>query len=193
MPFPPDHKAKTHARIVKTASRLFRRDGYAGTGVDRLMAAAGLTRGGFYAHFRDKAALLGEAVDRAFVEARRALLEGELGELRGQSWLRRATETYLSPLHRKNPAVGCAIPTLGPEIARSPARIRKGFAANVEGMIAGFTERLDTGEPGARRRAITLFSTWIGAIVLSRAVGDDALGDEILAAVRDEVGAPESE
>jgi TetR/AcrR family transcriptional repressor of nem operon len=183
MPFPAGHKAKTHARIVKTASRLFRRDGYASTGVDRLMDAAGLTRGGFYAHFRDKAALLAEALDRAFTESRRALLDGELAELGGQSWLERATDTYLSSFHRKNPAMGCAIPALGAEVARAPARVRKAFAANIEMMISQFAQRLG-GDPESRRRAIALLSTWTGAMVLARAVGDDALADEIIESVR---------
>jgi TetR/AcrR family transcriptional repressor of nem operon len=184
MPFPAGHKQKTHARIVKTASRLFRRDGYADTGVDRLMQAAGLTRGGFYAHFRDKAALLAEALDRAFAESREALLGGELRELEGDAWLKRASETYLTAVHRKNPGVGCAIPALGSEVARAPTRVRKTFATNIETLISAFSQRLGA-DPQSRRRAIAALSSWTGAMVLARAVGDDALADEIIEAVRE--------
>lgn len=177
-------KAHTHARIVDTASRLFRRDGYAGTGVDRLMEAVGLTRGGFYAHFRDKAALLSEALDHAFEQSRQNLLEGKLAELSGAEWVQAATERYLDPRHRRHPDSGCAIPALGAEIARAPARVRRRFSVNVVGLVDAMATRLG-GTARDRRRALAMLSSWIGALLLSRAVGDAALSDEILRSARE--------
>lgn len=184
MPYPAEHKLKTHARIVDMASRLFRRDGYAGTGVDTLMNAAGLTRGGFYAHFRDKAALLSEALDRAFDESYENLLEGKLEAVTGTEWLRAASRRYLSSSHRQSPDLGCAIPALGAEVSRAPARVRRRFASQVKRMIDGMSERLGGGARG-RREATALLASWVGAILLARAVGDSALADEISASVRE--------
>ena len=87
MPYSPEHKAKTHARIVQVASRLFRRKGYQATGVDQLMSAAGLTRGGFYSHFRNKTQLLIESLELAFDESTANLLERGHQELEGRGFL----------------------------------------------------------------------------------------------------------
>ena len=181
MGYAPDHKSKTHERIVSAAAKLFRRDGYSATGVDRLMHAAGLTRGGFYAHFRDKAALLVEAIDSAFEESKNHLLSGKLSELKGREWRRAASERYLAASHRDEVATGCAIPALGAEVARSPLRVRRRFTANVESLVAASSERLG----GDRRQAIALLSSWIGALLLARAVSDPKLSAEILSAARD--------
>src|SRR2546428_5812587 len=57
------------ARIVETASTLFRERGYDGVGVADLMAAAGFTHGGFYKHFRSKADLMAEAAASGFSQS----------------------------------------------------------------------------------------------------------------------------
>jgi len=184
MPYPPEHKPKTHARIVEVASRLFRAEGYRATGVDKLMSAAGLTRGGFYAHFRDKAQLLVEALDRAFDESSENLFARGLEGVEGEDWVRAASNRYLSPEHRAGMADGCAVPSLGSEVARASRPVQKAFAKRVERMLDGMTARLGGGAE-ARRRAIGLLSTWVGALLLSRAVGEKKLGEEILDAARE--------
>ena len=65
MRYPADHKERTHARIVEEASRLFKQGGFTGVGVDSVMKAAGLTPGGFYAHFHSKEVLLAETLPLA--------------------------------------------------------------------------------------------------------------------------------
>lgn len=184
MPYPPDHKPKTHARIVRVASRLFREAGFQATGVDRLMSAAGLTRGGFYAHFRDKTQLLVESLELVLDESRANLLERGLGELEGEAWARAAAKRYLSPGHRSAPGDGCPVPALGAEVARAPRSVQRAFAARLDGILTGMAARLGGGAAG-RRRAIQLLSSWVGALLLSRAVGERRLGEEILAATRD--------
>jgi TetR/AcrR family transcriptional repressor of nem operon len=184
MPYPAEHKLRTHARIVDIASRLFRRDGYAGTGVDTLMNAAGLTRGGFYAHFRDKTALLSEALDRAFDESYENLFAGKLEDLVGRDWLRAAGGRYLAASHRESPDQGCAIPALGAEVSRAPLRVRRRFASQVRRMLDGMGARLGGGA-GGRREATALLASWVGAMLLARAVGDSKLADEITQSVRE--------
>jgi TetR/AcrR family transcriptional repressor of nem operon len=185
MPYPPEHKARTHAKIVQAASNLFRRDGYQATGLDALMAAAGLTRGGFYAHFRDKAHLLLEALDAAFVQSRENLFARGHEALTGRDWERAASRRYLSQEHRRSSGDGCALPALGAEVARAPKKVQASFRARLEELLNGMAHRLGGGAKG-RQAAIRLLSGWVGALLLSRAVGDSALGDEILAAARGE-------
>ena len=183
MPYLPGHKPTTRARIVESASRLFRRDGYAATGVDALMAEAGLTRGGFYAHFRAKATLLGEAVGHAFDESHANLLARGLEAERGTSWARAAARRYLGPKHLAQPDAGCPIPALATEVARGPAAARRAFARRFEGLIDGIAVRLGA---AGRKRAIVLLASWAGAILIARALGDAKLAAEVLEAVRSE-------
>ena len=68
MRYAADQKEKTRSRIVRAAGKVFRRQGYHAAGVDKVMAEAGLTAGGFYAHFDSKQALLAEAIEDAAVE-----------------------------------------------------------------------------------------------------------------------------
>jgi TetR/AcrR family transcriptional repressor of nem operon len=183
MPWSPQHAERTRSKIVRAASRLFRRDGFAATGVDASMAAAGLTRGGFYAHFEDKVHLFADALESAFDEAEARLLDRRFAELRGEAWIEAAAGLYLDPRHRDAPERGCAIPPLGAEIARAPRRVRNVFTARVDRLVGRMAERI--GGDGARARALRLLCTWVGALVLARAVTDAALSDEILDAARD--------
>jgi TetR/AcrR family transcriptional repressor of nem operon len=182
MPWSKEHKRDTRRRIVAAASRLFRRDGYVATGVAAAMSEAGLTHGGFYAHFEHKRALLEDAIGAAFDEAEWFLLDGSLAELRGDAWLLAATRRYLSVKHRDAPERGCALPTLSPEVVREgegPARV---LAERVEQMIVRFAERL--GGPDARARATAALACWVGGLVLARSVTDPARVEEVLAAAR---------
>ena len=64
MPYSSAHKRDTHEKIVESARRLFNRKGFSEVSIDEVMENAGLTRGGFYRHFRDKDELYSEAVRR---------------------------------------------------------------------------------------------------------------------------------
>src|SRR5256885_8080456 len=122
MRYPPGHKQRTHQRILDTAARLFRKHGYAATGVDAVMTSAGLTAGGFYAHFRSKQVLLAEALELAF-QLSRDHWRSRLQDREGPAWVRAHIMSYLSQDHRDAAEHGCPMPALGAEIARlSPMR-----------------------------------------------------------------------
>jgi TetR/AcrR family transcriptional regulator, transcriptional repressor for nem operon len=192
-----ERKANSHARIVAVASRLFRRFGYRGTGVDTLMAEAGLTRGGFYAHFQDKSTLLVETLRHIFADSRANLLARGLEDERGRAWVEAAALRYASWKHRMRSEDGCAVPTLGPELARAPRAVRQAFAEEIEALVTGIAGRLETecvGPDDARERAEVLLATWIGAMVLARAIPDREHAEPFLTAVRNasvRIAAPE--
>jgi TetR/AcrR family transcriptional regulator, transcriptional repressor for nem operon len=180
-----EHKLETHARIVKKASVRLREKGAHGIGVADLMKDAGLTHGGFYAHFDSREALVIEAfayaMDRG-TERWRKLAEATPQDKR----LATLVASYLTPLHRDDPGHGCAIPTLGAEIARESPKTRKAFAAKLEQMIELFAAQMvDLPPKQARRKAMSTIATMMGTLVLARIAGNGEFSDEILGAGRD--------
>jgi len=187
MRYSKEHKQETHARIVKKASVRLREKGAHGIGVADLMKEAGLTHGGFYAHFDSREALVMEAfayaMDRS-TERWRKLAEQTPPDKR----LATIVENYLTPLHRDDPGHGCAVPTLGAEIARESPKTRKAFAAKLEQMIDMMADQvLEVPRKGARKQAVAALATMLGTLVLSRIAGSGELSDEILAAGREAV------
>ena len=182
-----EHKLETHARIVKKASVRLREKGAHGVGVADLMKEAGLTHGGFYAHFDSRDALVieafGYAMDRG-TERWRKVMEQIPPEKRFST----IVESYLTPLHRDDPGNGCAIPTLGAEIARESPKTRRAFAAKLEQMIDMMADQIP-GVPrkAARKQAMATLATMMGAIVMSRIAGTGEFSDEILDAGREAV------
>lgn len=180
-----EHKAETHARIVRKASVLLRERGVHGVGVAELMKEAGLTHGGFYAHFASRDALLIEAVAHAMdrsIAYWRTLAQAQPG----QAGLADIVDAYLTPAHRDDPGYGCAIAALGAEIAREGAGTRRMFAAKLEEMVAVLAAEADgaTAE-AARNEAIATLALMTGALVLARAAGGGAFSGEILAVARE--------
>jgi TetR/AcrR family transcriptional repressor of nem operon len=187
MRYSKEHKQETHARIVKKASVRLREKGAHGIGVADLMKEAGLTHGGFYAHFDSREALVIEAfayaMDRS-TERWRKIAEQTTPDKR----LTTIVETYLTPLHRDDPGHGCAVPTLGAEISRESSKTRKAFAAKLEQMIDMLADQvLEVPRKSARKQAVAALATMMGTLVLSRIAGDGEFSDEILAAGREAV------
>ncbi len=182
-----EHKLETHARIVKKASVRLREKGAHGIGVADLMKDAGLTHGGFYAHFDSREALVieafADAMDRS-TERWRKLAEATPPEKR----LATIVDSYLTPLHRDDPGHGCAVPTLGAEIARESPKTRKAFAAKLEQMIEMLADQIpEVPRKTARKQAIAAIATMMGTLVLSRIAGTGEFSGEILGAGRDAV------
>jgi TetR/AcrR family transcriptional repressor of nem operon len=182
-----EHKLETHARIVKKASVRLREKGAHGVGVADLMKEAGLTHGGFYAHFDSREALVIEAfayaMDRS-TERWRKLAE----EIPPEKRLATIVNSYLTPVHRDDPGHGCAVPTLGAEIARESPRTRRAFAAKLEQMVDMLAEQIpDVPVKAARKQAMAAVATMMGTLVLARIAGNGEFSDEILGAGRDAV------
>jgi TetR/AcrR family transcriptional regulator, transcriptional repressor for nem operon len=180
-----EHKLETHDRIVKKASVRIREKGAHGIGVADLMKDAGLTHGGFYAHFDSREALVIEAfayaMDRS-TERWRKLAETTPPEKR----MATIVESYLTPQHRDDPGHGCAVTALGAEIARESPKTRKAFAAKLEQMVEMLAEQMpDVPRKAARKQALATLSTMVGTLVLARIAGSGELSDEILGAGRD--------
>ncbi|MES2751240.1 MAG: TetR/AcrR family transcriptional regulator [Pseudomonadota bacterium] len=184
MRYSKDHKTETHARIVKNASVRLRERGAAGLGVAELMKEAGLTHGGFYAHFSSRDALIGEAFAHAMEQTtknwrKRAELAPEGKRLAS------VVNGYLTPDHRDDVGNGCALPALGAEVLRASPKTRKAFAAKLEEMIDMICAQMPAQTPKtARREAMATLATMMGTLVLARLAGTGEFSDEILSAGR---------
>ena len=178
------HGLQTRSRIVEEASRGLCQAGVDGMSVADLMKLAGLTHGGFYAHFESREALVIEAfvsaMDRTISQWRNHMREMPAGQ-RFDAFV----EAYLKPAHRDDRARGCVLPALGADIARSSPKARRAIANKLDDMI-GVIAGLFPGETPeqARQIAISALATMMGSLALARAVGDKNLSDDILGAGR---------
>lgn len=179
----PSRKDISHERIVSVAARAIRRGGFQGVGVADIMKEAGLTHGGFYAHFRNRDALLAEALDRAGQETAARLQDGVARrEARGSSPLRALVEAYLSDRHLSEIEAGCVVAALACEMPRQAAEVREAAAQRVRSLVAGVRRALPDGAPPGSAEAVA--SQMVGALQLARALGNNAEGRGLLRAAR---------
>ena len=176
------HKEQTRAKILRAAGRVFRREGYHAAGVDTVMEEAGLTAGGFYAHFASKEALLAESLGPAADEAG-TCRDPDMEEVASDAWVEAFVERYLSPGHRHNTEAGCPLPALVSEIARSGGPAKASFEAIVRRLAVRLHDR--AGGALAGDRALALIALCVGGLGVARSVQDEVLGERILAACRE--------
>lgn len=187
MRYPDDHKAETHKRIVRAAARLFRERGYDGVGVDAIMSEAGLTAGGFYAHFRSKEALFDEAIAEALGRGgalTTAKAHSESGSADGLTPLRLLVNSYLSRQHRDMVADGCPLPSLTPDVARSSEHTRAEYEQQVQRYLAQIAALLPGGSSAADDRSLAVLVQCVGGLMLARAVNDEDFSNRILKTCR---------
>ncbi len=185
MRYPPAHKEATRRRILEAASQAFRERGVAETGVDEVMRRAGLTHGGFYAHFPDKTALVTEACAAAF-DAAVPNLDRIAAAPTAAGRARLLIDSYLGTRHRDNRGSGCVVVAVGADMVRRRGTARtgyaRGFAQHLERLAAAL--RLDP-EPRRNRETVTLLmSSLVGALLFARAIDDPAQSDAMLHAMR---------
>lgn len=172
-------KADTHETILASAERLLRGQGIAGARVADVMKGAGLTVGGFYAHFKSKQDLVDQALRRTAAHLRDKLFAGldriEPPGNRHEVVIKR----YLSAKHRDAETLGCPFPAVVGEIATTAPEHGPVLAEVLEALIAKLTD-----EVGDRRRAVGIAATMIGGLTLARATSGQPISDEILSACR---------
>ena len=175
-------KASTHERILESASRLIRRSGFAAASVPAVMRGAGLTIGGFYAHFRSKRAMDAEVLRRTLADVRQGWFDG-LEQREGLDWLRRALRRYLSPAHRDAVDTGCAFPATLSELTRADKATRAAMAEAFEAVVRDLAAHAPaTAGVSARERALAATALCIGGLTLSRILRDHPASDELLRA-----------
>jgi TetR/AcrR family transcriptional repressor of nem operon len=179
------HKDRTRARILDEAAKAMRVSGTEGIGVAALMKRAGLTQGGFYAHFASRDDLVAHAVDRMFEDSR-AMLAASLDEHDPAAGLIRLIDRYLSDRARLAPERTCPIPSLAGEAGRLPGPARARFAAGIAGFEGALADRLAMlGRYAPEALAASMLAEMVGAMALARAVEDDERASAMLAVSRE--------
>ena len=181
-PLAQSRKEASHERIVEVATRAIRRSGYAGTGLADIMKEAGLTHGGFYAHFASRDALLAEAGDRAGAESVALAARVAAAAPPGQA-LQAMLAAYLSPEHIAAIEVGCPVSALGSEMPRQAPEVRHAATVHIKEMVDLLARQMpDWGQPQAHEQAMALLCSLIGTTMLARAVDDPKLSAALCAA-----------
>ncbi len=187
MRYEPDYKAKTRAKVLAEAAKTMRAEGVQGMGVAAVMAKAGLTHGAFYAHFGSKEDLIAETIKEMVLVARGkfdAVTEG----LAPADALRAYVAFYLSARHRDNVESSCPLPWLAGEVPRLAGPSAKRYGASVAGLTELLAARLrELRHVDADGAASSVVAEMVGALGLSRAVGDKAQSDALLARSRESI------
>ena len=184
---PPSRKEISHDRILETAARALRQNGFEGVGVADVMKQAGLTHGGFYAHFPNRNAMLAEAVVRAGQESSLAIgLAIDKRCNAGVSAFTALVESYLSDSHMSASDTGCPVASLSSEMPRQPLAVQVASAQRVQALVNRVAQALPhaEGKVTDRAQAFVVTSTLVGALQLARAMGDAKQGRALLASTR---------
>ena len=186
-PVPGSKKEQTRERILRAAARAIRKHGYEGVGVADVMKEAGLTHGGFYAHFESRDALLAAAVDQAGAESTENLSRAVAAAKPGAE-LMALVDSYLDDRHVAAPehGLGCAIAAAGSEVPRQQVDVRRAASRRIKELI-GFVERQfpEWGKAAAHEKAMGIVASMVGALMLARAVDDPQLSKAIRKSARE--------
>ncbi len=185
MRYSPEHKAQNHESILSVAARSFREHGADTSGIGSVMKKVGMTKGGFYRHFKSKDDLFVEAVARALDETGRGMVEAAKSAPQGQA-LRAIIERYLSVGHANSPGSGCVRATLGPELARKPVAVRR----KIEALLEGYRERLVPFVPGQSReekmaKLRLLLPSMAGVLMMARVASSRRRREQYLMQARE--------
>lgn len=176
-------REQSHHRIVEAASRAVRRHGYAGVGVAEVMKEAGLTHGGFYAHFESRDALLAEAIEHAGAISS-AMLDEQIAERTRETGnaLQALIERYLADEHLAHPEHGCVVAALAGEMPRQEKMVRTASVQRVDRLVRRVASALpETADPAL---AGVIAGALVGNLQLARIHGDNPEGRAVLAAAR---------
>jgi TetR/AcrR family transcriptional regulator, transcriptional repressor for nem operon len=189
MRYDAEHKQKTREKVLKAAAKAMRTQGPHRIGVAGVMSDAGLTHGGFYAHFESKDALVAAAIDQMFQQARERFLN-EVKDYPPADALAAYVDFYLSERHRDSRTSGCPMPVLAGDLPRLDRAARARFSQGVSALIRHIAKRAgELGRPEPEALARSVVAELVGALSLARAEPDEALSSAMLADSRAQVKA----
>ena len=181
--------SETRRRIVEVAAEGFRVNGIHATGLADVMAAAGLTHGGFYRHFESKDQLVAEACDvglTGIIETLQAAADGSNEE----DSFKAIVDAYLSIAHRDTPGHGCPLAGMGSELARADENTRAVASRGFNALVDLLAKRIPDQDGAAdRSQAAFAFAAMIGALTLSRIMADPVTSASLLEDVRQRIEA----
>lgn len=177
MRFEKGHKENTRRRIIDVASRRFRREGAAASGLAGIMTEAGLTNGAFYPHFASKEALVRQALESALSEQLASLQQARQANMSIEDVVR----DYLNVDHLQRCEDGCPSAALLPEIGRQPDSTRKAYGEGLARYVETLASCLPASQSGSpNKKAMAIFGLMVGTLQIARAVSDPEMAAETL-------------
>lgn len=181
MPYSQAHKQKTRDTIVEAARVLFNRYGFEAVTIDMVMQEAGLTRGGFYNHFKNKESLYSEAV-ASFLMGRGSQWREDAGidicNLDPDA-AQRMLESYLSAEHLQDVEGQCPMIALPSDIGRATTEVQQAYQKLLQAMVWLFEQSLNASDSRARQKALSMAALSVGGMVIAKALPDSELADEV--------------
>jgi TetR/AcrR family transcriptional regulator, transcriptional repressor for nem operon len=181
MRYPPDQKAKAREALLKAGAGALKANGFNGIGVDGVAAAAGVTSGAFYSNFASKEALLEQVIQTCLGEPFIDIHSG--GQAEQHARLREWLAMYISADHRGRPGMGCVMPALSADVARSMAPVKEAYGREISQLVARMAGVLGGEGPDRERRAWSIVAMMVGAIAITRAMPDGDGSNKALASV----------
>ena len=173
-------KAKTREKIVKEAANAIRFKGSEQISVAEVMSQAGLTHGGFYAHFKSKNALIAAAIQQMFEESL-AVFVGKTSGVPAREGLLAYLSFYLSTQHLQNRAFGCPLASIGHELPNLDAESREVFSGGMHLLFGKMATTLqEAGFAQPMQLSQSLFAEMVGAMTIARCERSDALAEQVL-------------
>jgi TetR/AcrR family transcriptional repressor of nem operon len=180
MRYKADQKAKAKVAILQTGAQVLRKRGFNGIGMDGLAAAAGVTSGALYSNFANKEAILEGVIETCLGEP---FIDTEAGTSAGRrEKLREWLAVYLSDYHRRNPEVGCVMPTLSADVARASDSVRQTYDVRMEVLLHKMMSVVDGGTEDRKRRAWSIIALMVGAVSVASAMPDGDNAESVLRA-----------
>lgn len=182
-----EKKERSHEKILESARSMVREKGLFGTSIADVMEGAGMTVGGFYAHFPSKQSLVAEALKETLRQSCERL-EAYAGDEQGADRIKAIAGSYLSRAHRDMPKIGCPLPATLGDIARADDVVRQVFASEIDDQMSLIEQHLqeaDRDEP--RGEALAILATMVGGLTIARALKGTELSDEVLKACRSHI------
>lgn len=187
MPFSSSHRDKTRKKIIETARILFNQYGFQNVTIDQVMHEAGLTRGGFYNHFRNKEALFSEAVS-SFLMGRGAEWRNEAGidpsNLKPEM-AQQMVDAYLSPEHLGDLAGQCPMIALPSDVARADPETQEAFQQLLTAMVWLLETAIPNKQTDRRQNALASAALCVGGMVLARTLPSSQLAEEVRSAAHE--------
>ena len=181
MPYSPDHTRKSKAKIVEAARLLFNLHGFEKVTIDMVMSKAGMTRGGFYNHFKNKEALYSAAVE-SFLMGRGAVWREEAGidpTKLSPEMAQHMLDSYLSETHLADIENQCPMIALPSDVSRSKPEVQQAYQHLLTAMVWLFENSQSSQDPAKRQRALSMAALCVGGMVLARSIPDEAFADEV--------------
>lgn len=186
MPYPAGHRAAVKKKIIDSARKLFNRHGFEGVSLNQIMAAVGLTHGGFYSYFKSKSALYAEVLGCFFTDPQwKSCWEGVHVDLSSTDVGPQVVRAYLSRQHFEDVENSCPMVALPTDVARSGVAAKRAFETVFKAMVSVLERSLTLNGPRRRATAQGIAALSIGGMVVARTMVNRGLADELRAACLD--------